>query len=127
MFEILIIDDTRSVHAFLKSILAPFTDLVLTSASNGSEGLKCLESGKTYDLILLDWEMPVMDGPSTFTNLRAQGHKTPVIMMTTKNEPEDIAKMLNAGINEYMMKPFTLDIILEKIEFATGKVIQLAS
>jgi len=127
MFEILIIDDTRAVHAFLKSVLAPFTDLRLTSVANGSEGLVTLQGGKSFDLILLDWEMPVMDGPTTFASLRANGCHTPVIMMTTKNEPDDIARMLRAGVNEYMMKPFTLDIILEKIEFATGKVIQLAS
>jgi two-component system chemotaxis response regulator CheY len=127
MFEILIIDDTRSVHAFLRSVLSPFTELTLTSVANGSEGLVTLQSGKSFDLILLDWEMPVMDGPTTFASLRANGCHTPVIMMTTKNEPDDISRMLRAGVNEYMMKPFTLDIILEKIEFATGKVIHLAS
>ena len=127
MFEVLIIDDTRSVHAFLRSVLATVTGLSLTSVGNGKEALELIKTGKSFNLVLLDWEMPVMDGPSTFAALKATGFDKPVIMMTTKNEPADIERMLSAGISEYMMKPFTLDILLEKIEFATGKVLRRAS
>ena len=127
MFQILIVDDTRSVHAFAKSLLAKAAGIETASAMNGEEGLAALQSGKTYDLILLDWEMPVLNGPETLEKIKLLGIRTPVVMMTTKNDPSDIQKMLSAGVSEYLIKPFTVDILFEKIEFATGKTFKYAA
>jgi len=73
-----------------------------------------------FDLILLDWEMPVKDGPTTFKELKTMGLKTPVFMLTSKNNPSDIIQMLEEGVTEYMMKPFTADIVREKITMTLG-------
>ena len=123
MFEMLVVDDTKSVHAFLKSILAKAEGIHVTDVMNGAEAVELLKAKKHFDLILLDWEMPVLNGPDTFDQFKAMDVRTPVIMMTTKNSPDDIASMLTAGVSEYMMKPFTVDILFEKIEFATGNTI----
>ena len=53
--------------------------------------------------------------------------KAPTVMMTTKNAPEDIAMMLEMGVAEYLMKPFTIDILFEKIEAVSGRVLPYAS
>ena len=123
MFEMLVVDDTKSVHSFLKSILAKAEGINITDVMNGAEAVDLLKAKKHFDLILLDWEMPVLNGPDTFDQFKAMDVRTPVIMMTTKNNPDDIARMLTAGVSEYMMKPFTVDILFEKIEFATGNTI----
>ncbi len=114
MKKILIIDDSKSVHAFVKSCFAEF-NFEVTSTFNGKEGLENLTNKKEYyDLILLDWEMPIMDGPTTLHHLQDLKLKTTLLMMTSRNAMEDIEKMLSSGASEYIMKPFTKDILLGK-------------
>lgn len=123
MFNILVIDDSKSVHAFLKALFEKFPRVKITAAYNGKDGMAKLSVDPRFDLILLDWEMPLMNGPDTLSQLRKSGFKNPLIMMTTKNAPADIAAMLKLGASEYMMKPFTPDILVEKIESVTGKAL----
>ena len=127
MFNILIIDDTRSVHAFVKSLLSQTEGITTTDVFNGEEALEVLKAGSRFDLILLDWEMPILNGPETLTRIQSMGVETPAIMMTTKNAPEDITRMLEAGAKEYMMKPFTIDILFEKIAYVTGRTFRYGS
>ena len=127
MFNILIIDDTRSVHAFVKSLLSQAQGITTTDAYNGEEALEILRNGTRFDLILLDWEMPKLNGPDTLTRIQSMGVEAPAIMMTTKNAPEDITRMLEAGAKEYMMKPFTIDILFEKIAYVTGRTFPYGS
>jgi len=117
----LIVDDTKSIHSFVKALLAKVPELQITSVFNGREALELLASGERFDLVLLDWEMPVLNGPDTLTGIMAAGYHYPVVMMTTKNAPEEISRMLELGASEYLLKPFTADILLEKITQATGK------
>ena len=88
MKKILIIDDTRTVHMFIKSITKD-EDLQFADAFNGQEGLDLLASNQ-FDMVLLDWEMPVMNGPETLEKIVNQHPDLPVVMMSTKNEFEDI-------------------------------------
>ena len=123
--KILIVDDSKAVHAFLERC---FTGrrAELTHTYNGREALATLEKRRDFDLILLDWEMPEVDGPTTFDRLTAMGITIPVLMMTTKNEPEDMLFMLGKGARDYMLKPFTTDILLEKIEMVLGRGVENA-
>ena len=127
MFRILIVDDTKSVHAFVKSLLSKCPEIESTSVHDGAQALSHLRKDSNYDLILLDWEMPNLNGPSTFEQLKSLGFKIPTIMMTTKNASEDIEKMLTMGVSEYLMKPFTIDILFEKIEYVSGRGLKYAS
>jgi two-component system, chemotaxis family, chemotaxis protein CheY len=119
-FKILCVDDSKSIHAFLQECLAPITETI-DHVYNGQEAVDKLKSNMSaFDLIILDWEMPVKDGPTTFKELKSLGLNTPVFMLTSKNDPVDILKMIEAGVAEYMMKPFTADIIIEKIQQVLG-------
>lgn len=117
----------KSVHSFVKNLLSKAEGLTVTSVFNGQEALEVLKSGQKFDLIFLDWEMPVMTGPETLRAFSETSLSTPVIMMTTKNTVEDIQNMLNLGASEYLLKPFTVDIIFEKINFVTGKDFKYAA
>ncbi|MGZ3768342.1 MAG: response regulator transcription factor [Bdellovibrio sp.] len=127
MFKILIIDDTKSVHAFVKVLLQKCPSIKTTSVFNGAEALESLKKDGSYDLIFLDWEMPILNGPDTLKKMKEMALNVPVVMMTTKNSPDDIQKMLLLGAAEYLMKPFTADIIFEKISLVTGKVFEYAA
>lgn len=124
MFKILLVDDTKAVHAFVKDLLKKAKDVQFTDAYNGLEAVEFVKRGEKFDLVLLDWEMPVKTGPECLNELNAMGFKSPVVMMTTKNSPDDIAHLLELGASEYMLKPFTVDILKEKIEFVCGQVFQ---
>jgi DNA-binding response OmpR family regulator len=117
--RVLIVDDSKAVHAFLQSCFEG-KGIQVTHAYHGGEGLEILCKRQDFDLIMLDWEMPEVNGPTFFDRIAEAGVKVPVLMMTTKNEPDDILFMLTKGAKEYMLKPFTADILFEKIAFVTG-------
>jgi DNA-binding response OmpR family regulator len=119
-YNILCVDDSRSVHAFLQECLVPVTESIV-HVFDGQEAVDRLKLNlHAFDLIILDWEMPRKDGPTTFNELKAMGLVTPVFMLTSKNSPDDILQMIKAGVAEYMMKPFTADIVIEKIRSVLG-------
>ena len=119
-FKILCVDDSKSIHAFLQECLVPITESI-EHVYNGQEAVDMLKGNlNAFDVIILDWEMPIKDGPTTFNELKALGLKTPVFMLTSKNNPSDIMQMVEAGVTEYMMKPFTADIVIEKIQQLLG-------
>jgi len=119
MLNILSIDDSKAVHAFIKSALEG-KGIKVHDAFDGSQGLTAAKSIPDLNLVLLDWEMPVMDGPSTLKELKKIFPQLPVIMLTSKNSNDEIMQMLNEGVSEFVMKPFTPDILIEKINSVLG-------
>ncbi len=122
MFRVLLVDDTKAVHAFVKDLLKSANGIQFVDAYNGAEAVALVKSGERFDLVLLDWEMPVKTGPECLSELKQMGFESPIVMMTTKNSPTDIAHLLELGAAEYMLKPFTADILKEKIEYVCGQV-----
>ena len=119
--KILSVDDSKSIHAYLEECLVPVTESIV-HVYNGQEAVdKIKENLRAFDIIFLDWEMPIKDGPTTFKEFKELGVETPVIMLTSKNNPDDILQMIEAGVSEYMMKPFTADITIEKIRQVLGE------
>jgi two-component system chemotaxis response regulator CheY len=87
-------------------------------AGDGREGLDRVRELDGLDLVLLDWNMPRMDGIQFLRMLRTQTAfaSLPVMMVSSNNEAENIAASLDAGANEYIMKPFTEDVMRAKLE-----------
>ena len=118
--KILSIDDSRSIHAFLKNCFSE-TSHELHHAMSGEEGLDRVKGEATpFDLILLDWEMPGLQGPDVLKSIKDSGVSSPVVMLTSKNANEDILKVLSLGALEYVIKPFTQELLFEKLEAALG-------
>lgn len=118
--KILCIDDSKSVHAFLKQCLSEISERV-DSVYDGTQAIEVFKTGKRdFDIIFLDWEMPQKTGPETFEDLKKMGVNIPVIMLTSKNSADNISQMLSAGVSEYIMKPFTKEILVEKIQSVLG-------
>ena len=128
MLKVLIIDDSKAVHAFVKDCVSKIK-CECQQAFDGQQGLevfkqKLTEPNFKYDLILLDWEMPKLTGPETLKELRKVSPDIPILMMTTRNSVDDLKAMLEAGVSEYMMKPFTPDIFFEKVETVLGRSVR---
>lgn len=117
MPKVLSIDDSKAVQFLLKDFLSG-SPYELECAPEGKTGINLVQEKGTnyYDLILLDWEMPGLTGPEVLDELMKIKIEAPVVMLTTKNDTQDILSVLEKGATEYVMKPFTKDLILEKIE-----------
>ena len=113
----LIIDDSRAMRSILRRIVSDL-GFETFEAGNGQEALDQMNDGLLPELCLIDWNMPVMDGYTFITSVRAnQGWRNITLMMvTTESEQGQIVKALAAGAHEYVIKPFTPDAIVEKLE-----------
>jgi len=113
----LIVDDSSAMRAYLRMILKSF-GFEIAEARNGQEGLRCLRQEAPPELILLDWNMPEMDGFTMLRELRSEDRfaGVRVIMVTTETEMAEMSRALAAGADEYVMKPFTREIIADKLE-----------
>lgn len=113
----LIIDDSRAMRSILRRIV---TDLGFETleAGHGQEALDHLEAGRVPELCLIDWNMPVMDGYTFVTKVRENPdwRDITLMMVTTESEHGQIVRALAAGAHEYVIKPFTPDAIVDKLE-----------
>jgi len=87
----------------------------VTEASDGSEALAIFKPGE-FDLVLTDWNMPGMTGLEVLQGIRAQDASIPVIMVTTEAEKTRVLQAIQAGVSDYLVKPFTADTLREKLE-----------
>ncbi len=113
----LIIDDSRAMRRILRQIVQPLGFDIL-EAGDGQEGLDQLSAHPDeIELTLVDWNMPVMNGLEFVKRVRSDAAYADMklMMVTTETEPAQMARALMAGVDEFVMKPFTADILVEKL------------
>ncbi len=110
----LVVDDSSVIRKVARRILEGL-DFRIVEAEDGEKALAACRDGLP-DAVLLDWNMPVMDGYEFLRNLRRMpgGDVPKVVFCTTENDVAHIARALHAGANEYIMKPFDKDIVTAK-------------
>jgi two-component system chemotaxis response regulator CheY len=120
--RVLVVDDSSTMRRIIANTLKKLGYDEVAEAGDGVEGLAAL-AGNTFDLILTDWNMPKMDGREFVRSLRQlpATAAVPVLMVTTHAERSDVVLALQAGVNDYVVKPFTPDILKEKIETLLNK------
>ena len=103
--------------------LLSITDYEVDVAKDGRDAV-AMASRARYDIILMDWNMPKMDGREFVKNLRTmpEMEHVPVLMVTTHAERNDVVLALQAGVNDYVVKPFTPELLQEKITSLAVKV-----
>ena len=118
-FRVLIVEDSRATRVVIRTMMREF-GFETDEAPDGSEAIKFLSLGKCVNLIVCDWEMPVMTGVEFVRNYRGSNlplcRDTPILMATTRNTVEYIQEALAAGANDYIMKPFTKEIFAAKLD-----------
>jgi len=117
MSKILVVDDSRTIRTIIRRILLEL-GYEVCEAGNGIEALQVIEAERaSVELVLADWNMPEMNGFDLLKQLRQDPSLSSlkVVMVTTETEMENMAAALEAGADEYVMKPFTKDILTEKL------------
>ena len=117
MKKILLVDDARTVRMVCRRLVSSF-GLEVLEAENGEIALAMVRKHLDIDVVLLDWNMPVMDGLTFLKALRDEPlERQPVVVMcTTENDMPRIVEAMQAGADEYIMKPFTEEIVRDKLE-----------
>jgi len=114
--KILAVDDSPTMRRIIVNTLkrAGYEDV--TEASDGKDALAKMQID-TFNFVITDWNMPNMDGLTFVTKVRSDPStaKLPILMVTTRSVKDDIVSALKAGVNNYVVKPFTPDTIKEKI------------
>jgi two-component system chemotaxis response regulator CheY len=112
----IVVDDSRATRTILKRALTREGFEVL-EAGDGRQALEELEKTGPLDLALVDWNMPIMTGYELIREVRSRAvlNSMAIMMVTTETESSQVQKALEAGANEYVMKPFTDDILREKL------------
>jgi two-component system, chemotaxis family, chemotaxis protein CheY len=113
----LVVDDSRAIRSVLRRMLSEL-GLQAVEAGDGRQALGVLSQMSRPDVVLIDWNMPEMDGLELVKSLRADPDydAVPLVMVTTESEMERVLQALEAGANEYLMKPFTKEGLLSKLE-----------
>ncbi len=112
----LVVDDSSVIRKIARRILEEM-NFQIVEAEDGEKALEACRR-ELPDAVLLDWNMPVMDGYEFLGHLRRMpgGDRPKVVFCTTENDMAHIARALNAGANEYIMKPFDKDIVAAKFQ-----------
>jgi len=115
--KILLVDDSTTMRRIQKTQLSNLGINDVVEAGDGQEGLKVLGESMPVDYVLLDWNMPKMDGITMLKEVRkdAKYAGVKIIMCTSESEKTRVIEALKAGANQYMVKPFTPDVLKEKL------------
>jgi two-component system, chemotaxis family, chemotaxis protein CheY len=113
----LILDDSRAMRMILRRIMHS-AGFDVVEAADGREGLDTLSAGPLPDVALVDWNMPGIDGLSFVNAVRDNpAYRSMTLMMvTTESEHDQVVRALAAGAHEYIIKPFTADAVVDKLE-----------
>jgi two-component system chemotaxis response regulator CheY len=115
MSKVLVVDDSGTMRKIIiRSLLAEgFTDVV--EAADGNEGLAAFQAGQ-FDLVMTDWNMPNKSGIELTREIRALGSAVPIYMITTEGEKSRVLEAIQAGISDFLVKPFTAENLREKLQ-----------
>ena len=119
----LVVDDSTSMRNIIKAVLkqmAIFDEIV--EAENGRMALDRIKEQGPFNIVLLDWYMPEMEGYDCLVEIRKDDslQDMKVMMVTTENQQENVIKAVMAGANEYLMKPFSPEMLEEKVRMVLG-------
>lgn len=115
--KMLLVDDSNTMRRIQKTQLSNLGVGDIIEAENGQDALDKLAANMPIDIVMLDWNMPVMDGFTCLENIRKDGayKDVKVIMCTSESEKEKVMQAIKAGANNYIVKPFTPDALKEKL------------
>jgi two-component system chemotaxis response regulator CheY len=116
--RVLVVDDSRAIRSMLRRLLGGL-GFAVTEAGNGAEAIEALEAATPlFDLVLVDWNMPVMDGLAFLKAMRRERRfaNIVVLMVSSESDPEKVARALMKGADDYVIKPLTADVLTAKLE-----------
>jgi two-component system chemotaxis response regulator CheY len=121
--KILLVDDSRTMRNIQKKSLDALGPMEVCEAGDGLEALSVIAANApgSFNLIMIDWNMPNMDGITLVRKIRETDKRTPLVMATTEAEKCRVLEALKAGVNNYVVKPFTPDVLIERVKQTLAK------
>ncbi len=121
MSKILVVDDSSTMRRIIINTLARLGFKDTVSAADGVEAWEAYKNNKNdISVIITDWNMPNMNGLEFVKKVRSIDKKTPIIMVTTEGGKKEVITALKAGVNNYIVKPFTPQVLKEKLQAVIG-------
>ncbi len=119
--KVLIVDDFATMRRILRNILKQIGFTNISEADDGKTGLKALQKEK-FDLVLCDWNMPEMPGIDLLRAVRSDDalKDIPFVMVTAEAQKNNIVEAVQAGVSNYVIKPFTAETVSEKLKKVFG-------
>jgi two-component system, chemotaxis family, chemotaxis protein CheY len=119
--KVLVVDDYSTMRKIVRNVLGQIGFANVEEAGDGAAALQKLKTGG-YDMVISDWNMEPMSGLELLKNVRADGalKTVPFIMVTAEGKPENVVAAKEAGVNNYVVKPFSPEILKKKIEAVIG-------
>lgn len=120
--KILIVEDMAVLRKMVRGMLSQIGFTNISEADDGATAWPMIQSavkeGKPFEFIISDWNMPTMSGLELLKNVRADATmvKTPFLMVTAENDQENVVVAIKSGVSNYVVKPFSAQILKEKIE-----------
>ena len=115
--KVLLVDDSRTMRNIQKKVLETMGGFEFTEAGDGIEALSAIAATPGgFNLIIIDWNMPNMDGITLVKKVREKDKTTPLMMATTEAEKQRVIDAIKAGVNNYVVKPFTPEALSEKVK-----------
>ena len=120
--KILVVDDSSTMRRIIKNTLARLGYKDILEGADGVEGWAALDANPDVEMLITDWNMPEMNGLELVKKVRADSRFTelPIIMVTTEGGKSEVIVALKAGVNNYIVKPFTPQILKEKLAAVFG-------
>lgn len=119
--KVLLVDDSKTIRAIQRNTLKQLGLTDVTEAADGVEALKAIAVSRP-DFMMVDWNMPNMDGITLIRKIRETDKALPIIMCTTEAEKSRVMEAVKAGVNDYLVKPFTPEMVAEKIDRVKAKM-----
>lgn len=119
--RIMLVDDSKTMRNIQRNILGQLGYSEIEEACDGQDALSKVVAFKP-DLLLVDWNMPNMDGITFVRTIRQKGMKQPVIMVTTESEKSRVVEAIKAGVTNYIVKPFTPETLGQRVQETVAKV-----
>jgi two-component system chemotaxis response regulator CheY len=113
--NVLVVDDSTTMRKIILRSLQAVGVPTVSEAGDGVEALTHFNQAK-FDLVLTDWNMPNKTGIELARDIRGTGSKVPIIMVTTEAEKGRVLEAIQAGVNDYLVKPFTADDLRKKLD-----------
>jgi two-component system, chemotaxis family, chemotaxis protein CheY len=113
--KVLVVDDSSTMRRIISNSLTSIGNMEIVEAGDGMEGLTVLDDNPDTAIILTDWNMPNMNGLAFLTKVRETNKDIPIVMITTEAEKQNVVTAIKAGANNYIVKPFTPDVLKEKL------------
>ena len=124
--RVLLVEDERRLAGNIARSLRESAGYAVDLAADGDQGLYMAESAP-YDLLVLDLMLPKLDGHSLLVRYRQAGHATPILILTARDDKPSVVRLLNAGADDYLAKPFDLGEFLARAKALVSRCLSTAS